>query len=74
MLFVPGMAPFDQDRQMGKSRNIRLYVKRVFISGAHIVSAFPLSLGAGLQARVHQLCANARGPPLSHSRSLLEPA
>ena len=33
MLFVPGMAPFDQDRQMGKSRNIRLYVKRVFISG-----------------------------------------
>ncbi|KAI7836999.1 hypothetical protein COHA_009181 [Chlorella ohadii] len=32
MLFVPGMAPFDQDRQMGKSRNIRLYVKRVFIS------------------------------------------
>jgi hypothetical protein len=33
MLFVPGMAPFDQDRSVGKSRNIRLYVKRVFISG-----------------------------------------
>ena len=35
MLFVPGMAPYDQDRGMGggKSRNIRLYVKRVFISG-----------------------------------------
>lgn len=36
MLFVPGMAPFDQDRQMGKSRNIRLYVKRVFISGKQL--------------------------------------
>ncbi|KAL4853500.1 Heat shock protein 90-5 [Chlorella vulgaris] len=32
MLFVPGMAPFDQDRSLAKSRNIRLYVKRVFIS------------------------------------------
>ena len=34
MLFVPGMAPFDQNQGPAKSRNIRLYVKRVFISGA----------------------------------------
>jgi len=33
MLFIPGMAPFDQSDQMqGKSQNIRLYVRRVFIS------------------------------------------
>ncbi|PSC74731.1 heat shock 90C [Micractinium conductrix] len=32
MLFVPGMAPFDQNQGPAKSRNIRLYVKRVFIS------------------------------------------
>jgi hypothetical protein len=39
MLFVPGMAPFDQDRSVGKSRNIRLYVKRVFISGEQKAAA-----------------------------------
>lgn len=33
LLFIPGMAPFDQQEQMqGKSRNVRLYVRRVFIS------------------------------------------
>lgn len=32
LLFIPGMAPFDQQDAMKKSRNIRLYVKRVFIS------------------------------------------
>ena len=33
MLFVPGMAPFDEpDKAMMRSRSIRLYVKRVFIS------------------------------------------
>lgn len=34
MLFIPAMAPFDQDKAaaLGRSRNIRLYVKRVFIS------------------------------------------
>ncbi|KAG7668452.1 putative Heat shock protein 90-5, chloroplastic [Nannochloris sp. 'desiccata'] len=33
MLFVPGMAPFDEAQNaMARSRSIRLYVKRVFIS------------------------------------------
>ncbi|KAI8100324.1 hypothetical protein M9435_006808 [Picochlorum sp. BPE23] len=32
LLFIPGMAPFDQQEAMQKSKNIRLYVKRVFIS------------------------------------------
>ncbi|KFM24018.1 Heat shock protein 83-1 [Auxenochlorella protothecoides] len=32
LLYIPGMAPFDQQNMMGKPRNIRLYVKRVFIS------------------------------------------
>lgn len=45
MLFVPGMAPFDQDRQMGKSRNIRLYVKRVFISGRLCFAVLHIELG-----------------------------
>ncbi|KAL3131506.1 Heat shock protein 90-5, chloroplastic [Trebouxia sp. C0009 RCD-2024] len=32
MLFVPGMAPFEQQDAMARSRNIKLFVKRVFIS------------------------------------------
>ena len=32
LLFIPAMAPFDQQDSMQKSKNIRLYVKRVFIS------------------------------------------
>eukprot|EP00955_Chlamydomonas_euryale_P101078 365323-Chlamydomonas_euryale.AAC.5 len=33
ILYIPGMAPFDQQQmQAAKSRNIKLYVKRVFIS------------------------------------------
>ena len=34
LLFVPGMAPFDQTSAVSKPRNIRLYVRRVFISDA----------------------------------------
>lgn len=32
VLFVPGMAPFEQQNWAAKSRSIKLYVKRVFIS------------------------------------------
>lgn len=32
MLFVPGMAPFEQQDATARSRNIKLFVKRVFIS------------------------------------------
>ena len=32
LLFVPGQAGFDQQNDMAKSKNIKLYVKRVFIS------------------------------------------
>ena len=32
ILYIPGMAPFDQQQMQQRSRNIKLYVKRVFIS------------------------------------------
>lgn len=33
LLFIPGMAPYNsEDMMSGKTKNIRLYVKRVFIS------------------------------------------
>ena len=32
IMFMPGMAPFDQQDWMRKSRSIKLYVRRVFIS------------------------------------------
>ena len=32
ILFIPGMAPFDQQDWMRKSRSIKLFVRRVFIS------------------------------------------
>ncbi len=32
ILYIPGMAPFDQQSMTAKSRSIKLYVKRVFIS------------------------------------------
>eukprot|EP00192_Tetraselmis_astigmatica_P006915 CAMPEP_0117671480 /NCGR_PEP_ID=MMETSP0804-20121206/13356_1 /TAXON_ID=1074897 /ORGANISM="Tetraselmis astigmatica, Strain CCMP880" /LENGTH=790 /DNA_ID=CAMNT_0005479943 /DNA_START=52 /DNA_END=2424 /DNA_ORIENTATION=+ len=32
ILFVPGMAPFEQESMTAKSRNMKLYVRRVFIS------------------------------------------
>jgi heat shock protein beta len=32
IMYVPGMAPFEQQNMMSKSRSIKLYVKRVFIS------------------------------------------
>lgn len=32
VLFIPGMAPFEQQNWAAKSRSIKLYVRRVFIS------------------------------------------
>jgi heat shock protein beta len=32
ILYIPGMAPFEQNNMMGKPKNIKLYVRRVFIS------------------------------------------
>lgn len=32
ILYIPGMAPFEQQQWNAKSRSIKLYVKRVFIS------------------------------------------
>jgi len=41
LLYIPAMAPFDQQESMQKSKNIRLYVKRVFISDEFDESLMP---------------------------------
>ncbi|CAK9277663.1 unnamed protein product [Sphagnum jensenii] len=46
LLFIPGMAPFNTDEMLGaKTKNIRLYVKRVFISDEFDGELFPRYLG-----------------------------
>lgn len=45
LLYIPGMAPFDQQEAMQKSKNIRLYVKRVFISDEFDENLMPRYLG-----------------------------
>lgn len=46
LLFIPGMAPFNsEDMLSGKTKNIRLYVKRVFISDEFDGELFPRYLG-----------------------------
>ncbi|KAK9820290.1 hypothetical protein WJX72_008653 [[Myrmecia] bisecta] len=45
MLFVPGMAPFEQQDMMQRQRNIRLFVKRVFISDEFDEDLLPRWLG-----------------------------
>jgi heat shock protein 90kDa beta len=45
LLYIPGMAPFDQQESMQKSKNIRLYVKRVFISDEFDEDLMPRYLG-----------------------------
>jgi heat shock protein beta len=46
LLFIPGMAPFNsEDMLNGKTKNIRLYVKRVFISDEFDGELFPRYLG-----------------------------
>jgi len=41
ILYVPGMAPFEQQDMMAKSRAIKLYVRRVFISDEFDESLLP---------------------------------
>ncbi len=41
ILFVPGMAPFEQQDMMAKSKAIKLYVRRVFISDEFDDSLLP---------------------------------
>ena len=41
LLFVPGMAPFEQQDMMAKSRAIKLFVRRVFISDEFDESLLP---------------------------------
>jgi len=41
ILYIPGMAPFDQQNYASKSRSIKLYVKRVFISDEFDESLMP---------------------------------
>jgi heat shock protein beta len=46
LLYIPGMAPFNTDDIMSqKSKNIKLYVKRVFISDEFDGELFPRYLG-----------------------------
>ncbi|KAK9839204.1 hypothetical protein WJX81_001136 [Elliptochloris bilobata] len=45
LLFVPGMAPFEQQDWLKKSRNMRLFVKRVFISDEFDEDLLPRYLG-----------------------------
>ncbi|XP_024391591.1 heat shock protein 90-5, chloroplastic [Physcomitrium patens] len=46
LLYIPGMAPFNsEDMVSGKTKNIRLYVKRVFISDEFDGELFPRYLG-----------------------------
>lgn len=45
LLYIPGMAPFGDDAYNPKTKNIRLYVKRVFISDEFDGELFPRYLG-----------------------------
>jgi len=59
ILFMPGMAPFDQQDWMRKSRSIKLYVRRVFISDQFDEDLMPRYLNF-IKARASRLTRKAQ--------------
>lgn len=55
VLFIPGMAPFEQQNWSAKSRSIKLYVRRVFISDEFDEDLMPRWAGAGCAAQYTEL-------------------
>ncbi|KAH7373796.1 hypothetical protein KP509_17G075400 [Ceratopteris richardii] len=66
LLYIPGMAPFSSDKTTSEHKNIRLYVKRVFISDNFHGDLFPhyLSFMKGV--------VDSNDLPLNVSRELLQ--
>ncbi len=51
VLFIPGMAPFEQQNWAAKSRSIKLYVRRVFISDEFDEDLMPRWVDSPLPSR-----------------------